>query len=212
MALAVIRTQLIYKLIYMKLMRGSNSLARGSVSKLTGESFMDMVQDSPYKKLLRVPAVYDVYIDRSQWHWFLLVKMKDSDLPFVSFEVTTPNLTDLEAVMKVPDNESIKGKEYVGEYQGNITVLCQTADEIMKRMGQYGLLSSNCQHFCNNVLNSIGLATFPPTVGPTVTVDVSIERHSFGQRLDLWYSRTVVHTPRYVGTMAAAVVGALVGV
>ncbi len=174
----------------------------------TGEPFVDMVKETkPYGRLLRVRTTYEIYIHNARYHWLLLVRMKDSELPFITLEVTSPNMKDLTTVMGV--TQSDKKEEKVGEYEGTIVDLCKAADEIVKKMGGYGLFSSNCQHFCNNVLKWIGLKTFPTTVGPEVTVTVD-DKRSERSRIDTIYGRALGCTPAFVGSMAATGVGMIV--
>ena len=47
--------------------------------------------------------------------------------------------------------------------------LCKTAEKVRCGMGEYNLLKNNGQHFCNNVLEELGLPTTPTTVGPITT-------------------------------------------
>lgn len=50
-----------------------------------------------------------------------------------------------------------------------IKEVCEIADAVRRGMQYYRLLDNNCQHFCNNVLERLGLETERTTVGPTTT-------------------------------------------
>jgi hypothetical protein len=52
-----------------------------------------------------------------------------------------------------------------GTYNGTLHDLCQIADKVVEEMKSYNLVTSNCQHFCNNLLRKIGKKTYPMTVG-----------------------------------------------
>ena len=57
----------------------------------------------------------------------------------------------------------------VGTLTTTIMKLCETAKAVQVGMGKYNLITNNCQHFCNNVLQKLGLPTTRTTVGPTTT-------------------------------------------
>lgn len=50
-----------------------------------------------------------------------------------------------------------------------IKEICEIADEVRRGMGRFNMLDNNCQHFCNNVLQRLGLQTERTTIGPTTT-------------------------------------------
>ena len=179
--------------------------------RLVGEPFVDMVKETPYKDVLTVNATHEVYIMKAQLHRLLLVKMKDSSYPWITFEVSTPNLIDLMTVMqKTEDLPQIS--EEVGDYEGNLLSICEIADSVVKRMKNYRLFSNNCQHFCNNLLLELGLDTFETTVGPRTTLEPEFKpSHLTARGLDCAYSSAIGYAPGIVARATAAAVGFAVG-
>ena len=78
--------------------------------------------------------------------------------------------------------------EDVGVHEGN---LCHMADDVVKQMGNYNFISSNCQHFCSNLLSKLGHQTYPTTVGPETTLT---DDNFIAKEFDL-LSR-IMHPPR----------------
>ena len=61
----------------------------------------------------------------------------------------------------------------VGTMKTTIMKLCETAEAVRVGMGKYNLITNNCQHFCNNVLEKLGLPTTPTSAGVVgTTTDV----------------------------------------
>ena len=179
--------------------------------RLVGEPFVDMVKETPYKDVLTVNATHEVYIMKEHLHRLLLVKMKDSSYPWITFEVSTPNWTDLMTVMqKSEDLPQIS--EEVGDYEGNLLSICEIADSVVKRMKNYRLFSNNCQHFCNNLLLELGLDTYETTVGPRTTLEPEFKRsHLTARGLDYACSSAIGCAPGIVARATAAAVGFAVG-
>ena len=133
--------------------------------------FSEMIAYSPYEYTKNITTTYGVYIDKQRQHWFLLLKMKDSTLPFFSLEASTPDLSSLRHEMFLFD--PYKGKAtFCGEITFKLLDILLVADKIVTEMKVYSLFSSNCQHFCNNFLNHYGFDTFPPTFGKEVTAEI----------------------------------------
>lgn len=192
----------------------SSSSASSSVytfgGRLVGEPFVDMVKETPYKDVLTVNATYEVCIIKNI-HRLLLVKMKDSSYPWITFEVNTPNLTDLTTVMQETEDLPQISEE-VGDYEGNLLSICEIADSVVKRMKNYRLFSNNCQHFCNNLLLELGLETYETTVGPRTTLEPEFKSSHFTARgLDRAYSSAIDFAPGIVVRATAAAVGFAVG-
>ena len=61
---------------------------------LSGSPYVMMVELTDYRTVRNVTTSYDVYVITKQLHWLVLVRMTDSDLPFLTFEVTTVNFRD----------------------------------------------------------------------------------------------------------------------
>ena len=57
------------------------------------DPFPKAIESTVYGPILNVPLEYEINLDSSGWHWFLLVKgkMEGANYPLISFEVTTDN-------------------------------------------------------------------------------------------------------------------------
>ena len=138
--------------------------------------FVDMIKDhSVYGLMIRSPTLYEVKLVHGarHLHWFLLIKMKDSELPYITFEITTSNLTNLIQTTRTvtltadglwSDLLSNTSPTDIGTYNGSLHKLCLLADEVVEEMGTYHLLDNNCQDFCNKLLNKIGKGEHPTTI------------------------------------------------
>ena len=211
-----------------------------------GSPFPEAILNTPYKYFLDFPGNYDIYLDSSGYHWYIMVQcnMEGVNLPKISFEITCDTIVkrDLIQTMRVlEENDSdteivargraikgaIKGAGGVGAGAGamiggvagpagmvlgsilglivgaaaggavavggaggvrgvmllmsgtelrkvgtmktTIMKLCETAEAVRVGMGKYNLITNNCQHFCNNVLEKLELPTTPTTVGHRTT-------------------------------------------
>jgi hypothetical protein len=150
------------------------SLSSGQGFSNYGKSFVEMVNGSDYKPVIHTSSSYEVrIINPESAHWLILVKMKGSGFPYLTFEITTSNGSDLLETTRAVSDES---SEEVGDYDGDLYGLCQIADEVVKEMAEYNFFTSNCQQFCNNLLQKMGLPTYPPTIGPETHSKEDIEK------------------------------------
>ncbi len=178
-----------------------------------GRPFKEMVKKTAYGNLVRVHSNYEVSLVHRQLHWLLMVKMMDSDEPYISMEIVTSNMFDIIPVMREIQETELgcfgtlfsAAPTKVGIFNGTLIELCGKADTVVKRMDRYNLLTSNCQHFCNNVLQGLGLRTFPTTVGPETTLDSDQEFDTVTRVLGRITGAVTSHAG--VGHIGAAVVG-----
>jgi hypothetical protein len=128
-----------------------------------GRSFVEMTQEHhQYGLLINVKTTYEVkLVHRESAHWYFLVKTKDSTLPYISLEIRTTDLSDLVSFTCEVDSLNADTSSDIGEYQGSLLSLCELADRVVRDMGSYDLLTSNCQTFCNEVLKRMGKPEFP---------------------------------------------------
>ena len=181
--------------------------------------------------ILDVRLDYDIYLDNSELHWYLLVHCSEGDkFPYISLEITSNALWfgKMVPTMRIiqPD-KMFESSHVINAYLGKTAVpidaasvglagasfvikalllhlreggvrevmlsfggikatkihtrkttlmeLCKTAERVRLGMGDYNLLTNNCQHFCNNVLKELGLPTKQTTVGPTTTTVKDID-------------------------------------
>ena len=133
----------------------------GEDSSITFKQLAERIPS--YKNVLYVSGLYEVYISRASLHWYLLVKLHGSELPFVTLEITRgADKTSFVAMMYVLEDDRDKELLKLDE-NTSLHVLCDVADEVKQKMGCYDLLSNNCQHFCNNVLKWLNYEQFKTT-------------------------------------------------
>lgn len=146
----------------------------------SGHLFVEMLTSHPiYRTFIRVICDYEVRLVHGvpYLHWYVLVRMKDSKSPYLTFEVTTMDMTDLIPTTRnvVPNGGFLAKLLFsptdVGTYRGSLYQLCQLADETVIEMNRYHFVESNCQHFCNRLLKKMGFKTFSTTVGPEMGGD-----------------------------------------
>ena len=54
-----------------------------------------------YRPILEVPLDYDIYLDSSSLHWYLVVHCQMGDFPYISFEITTDKTLTLIPTMRI---------------------------------------------------------------------------------------------------------------
>lgn len=135
------------------------------------KSFSEMINVTCYEPLKKVKGKYEIFIDCNKLHWLLLIKMKDSKLHFFSLEVSTPDLSSFRHEMFLFDGYE-GGRKYCGEIDAKLEDILDAADRIVVKMEKYRLLSSNCQHFCNNFLNHYSFEVYRTTIGKDVTASI----------------------------------------
>ena len=209
-----------------------------------GSPFTEAITNTPYQYILHSPQEYNIYLDTSGLHWYIMVhcNMDGGEFPYVSLEITAdkafgsdlvPTMRTLEKINtgrrrekgygRMSDSVAagvggiagaalgmaggpigiivgyIVGKSVgvgvnagtggmrgamltfsgskptkVGTMKTTIMELCDTAETVRIGMGKYHLLTNNCQHFCNNVLEKLELPTTRTTVGHRTT-DVNFD-------------------------------------
>jgi len=155
-----------------------------------------MVEKTDYKSTRNVVVDYDIFVVRKQLHWLLLVRMIDSELSFLTIEITTTNLHDCIPTMRRLSQPTTSisttrlasdcsvplltcEPETVGKYRGKLVDICKITDSVMEKMEEYNLLTNNCQHFVNNLLSRLGFTTYQTTVGPQTSLPLTREEREF---------------------------------
>jgi hypothetical protein len=125
--------------------------------------FVEMIGEHPiYGHLMKVKGVYEVQlVHLESAHWYLVVRTKDSTMPYISLEIRTTDLSDLVQFTREIDSLETGVSSDVGVYEGTLLSLCELADRVVKEMDSYDLLTCNCQTFCNLLLKKIGKREFP---------------------------------------------------
>ena len=133
-----------------------------------GLPFIKLVKKhGTYGLVLETSAQYEVRLihgTTSNLHWIILLKMKDSKLPYITHEITTElDMKDLIPVVRTiqeadplltnPNN----GMDEVGVYTGSLEDISAMADEVISDMETYNLIKNNCQNFCNYLLKKMKL-------------------------------------------------------
>ena len=135
-----------------------------------GRPFVGMLEDHHlYGEWLDAEAEYEIKLAKSTLHWYILVKKKGSrTLPYVTFEITTSNMTNL-----IPATRNIKVCENNATdkdvFKGCLFKICCLADEVVSKMDTYDLFVRNCQNFCNELLTKLGKDESPTTFSPDTT-------------------------------------------
>lgn len=156
--------------------------------------FVQQVQANPtYGSMVHSVSEYEVRLvhGKKQLHWFLLVKMFRSKLPYLTLEISTTDLCDLIPILRsvaCENNENSKPQVEdplsatcitdAGTYKGTLYDLCRLADKVVQEMKKYNLVTSNCQHFCNNLLRKIGMKMYPTTIG-RMTSEIKEKRFDY---------------------------------
>ena len=163
--------------------QGQNAESGEKVEE-TRKSFVQQVSsaNSTYASMLPSKLSYEFKLVHGKkcFHWFFLLKIKDSQLPYITLEIQTSDLHDLIPTVQNIENGAISITEAFSHsnttvltdldvYDGRLQDLCEIADEVVEAMKEYNVVSSNCQHFCNNVLNKLGRKIFSTTVGHQCT-------------------------------------------
>lgn len=186
-----------------------------------GLSFTQMLQKNrKYKRASNVLTDFDVRLvhsTRGPLHWYILVKMVGSTLPFLTIEITTSNLTDLIPTMRtIYLNEAggclSRPPTEVGIYHGTLQNICKSADAVVAEMGGYNLLVNNCQHFCNNLLQKLNFRAYDTTIGPKTTLGDEVTKVDFITTvLGQVYDKALAGAPAGIGSIGAAGVGSAIG-
>ena len=148
-------------------------------SEKDGETFTKLVKThTPYGKLFQCSVGFEIYINRKGLHWYLLARMENAELPFVTFEIVTDDGKTIIAVVCLQDDDT--GKEHCTSLETTMEELCSIADTTRNQMGRYNLMNCNCQHFCNAFLSSFprDVVPFQTTVGPQVPSGLPIDNGS----------------------------------
>ena len=125
--------------------------------------FVQMIQEHPvYGRLMEAKGGYEIrLVHLKSPHWYLLVRTKDSTMPYISLEIRTTDLSDLVQFTRQVDSLDADISSDVGVYEGTLLSLCELADRVVKDMGSYDLLACNCQTFCNQLLKKMDKSEFP---------------------------------------------------
>ena len=162
---------------------GSNSSSSSSnnqrtiVNILEGETFADLVKNTPYGGTLRIELNYEIRLVHKQLHWMLLINAEDSDV-YISIEVTTSDMSTLVPLVRIfQDEESTPASTLVVTRKLKLANIASAADTVVQTMGTYHFILRNCQHFCNTWLEFQGCKTFPTTIGPRTAYVSDQDKH-----------------------------------
>lgn len=161
--------------------------------RIVNVPFTEAVKDPllEYKPILDVPMDYDIYLDSSALHWYLVVRgnLPKSNFPYVTFEITTDEyyssiIPEMRLINPEKEEENLYHSsgivcsmaDYVYRFSGcymtkkgkvhaTMRELSEIAEGVRQNMGNYSLFSKNCQVFCNEFLKKHGLPTTPTTLG-----------------------------------------------
>lgn len=132
-----------------------------------GETFSQIVENKTrYGDLFETPSRYEVYVNHSGHHWYLLLRLEQSKLPFMTLEIITTDGQTIKPLVCIQKDDT--GKQHYTTMEGNMHEFCSLADTFIKEMRRYDAHKKNSQHFCNAFLGSFGLPSIETTVGPTI--------------------------------------------
>ena len=188
----------------------------------SGHPFLEMMQaHETYRLIIRSPAHYEIKLFHgtmiTNCHWYLLVKMKDSELPYITIEITTTTMTNLIQTIRIvkPDggvwsNLLLKNPLMdIGTYKGTLHDICCLADEVVSDMQTYDLGSNNCQDFCNKLL--IKMRMIDTALPTTLHMEEGSMFDCFSVVLRKVYGVAVSNASGVVATAGATVLAGLVG-
>ncbi len=126
--------------------------------------FIDLVKRVPhYKYMVETSCAYDIYISTGKLHWFILIQLNGSSLPFVTIEITRSDVDKVSFLAVMEILQDVTDKQKLKTETTTLNDLCGVADEVKAKMGYYDLYHNNCQHFCNNFLKWLNYEQFPTT-------------------------------------------------
>ena len=166
--------------------------------RIVNVSFPEAVKDPilQYNTVLNVTMDYDIYLDSSDLHWYLVVhgNMPGADFPYVTIEITTDQISssmipEMRLIHPEKEQENLYHSsgivcpitDYVYRFSGcymtrkgtvhtTMRNLSEIAERVRQNKGDYNLFFNNCQDFCNGFLMENGL----PTTTTTVSFDEQI--------------------------------------
>jgi len=131
-------------------------------------SFYDLIMglDSSHKKIIDKNLCYKVYVHCPFVDHHCIVLVDDLGLcGCLTLELTIMEDSDVpdgQASHKVAPKVQLYSGDvnklsYKGKVQCTLESLCEDAYKVLSSMGTYDLAFNNCQHFCDNFLEKIGL-------------------------------------------------------
>ena len=189
----------------------SSNNQRTLVNVLEGETFADLVKNTPYGGTLRIELNYEIRLAHKQLHWMLLINAEDSDA-YISIEVTTSDMSTLVPLVHIfQDEESTPASTLVATRRLKLADIASAADTVVQTMGTYHFILRNCQHFCNTWLDFLGCKTFPTTIGPRKAYVSDQDQHvgvdSFGEIIQTRLGNFFV-VPRGLESVVARIINA----
>ena len=143
-------------------------------SEIDDAPFSVKIKRSDYRCISGAKKTYHVYLNKDNFHWYIILHNEDegTTYPFLTIEInTTKNCDKIIPVMNTLQPEKINKKWKISDIEIKLDTLCEIADSIVTEMGEYNVLTSNCQMFCNNLLLKLKLIDEPFTTsaGPEIT-------------------------------------------
>ena len=115
-----------------------------------------------------------MYLNKDDFHWRIILHNEEEGTTylFLTIEIsTTKDFDKIIPVMNVLEKVKVNTKWIISEIEIKLDTLCEIADKIVTKMGDYNVLTSNCQIFCNNLLLKLELIDkpFSTSVGPDIS-------------------------------------------
>ena len=145
-------------------------------SEVDDATFSVKVKRTGYQCISGAKKIYCVYLNKESYiHWYIILhhEAEGTTYPFLTIEISSSgkDCVNITPKMNILEQEKINTKWKLSDIEIKLDTLCEIADKIVTEMGDYNVLTSNCQHFCNNLLLKLGVIDkpFSTSVGPDIS-------------------------------------------
>ena len=146
-------------------------------SEVDDATFSVKVKQTGYQHISGAKKIYRVYLNKESYiHWYIILHHEEegTTYPFLTIEISSSgkDCVKIIPVMKILKQEEVNNEwKLPDDIEIKLDTLCEIADKIVTEMGDYNVLTSNCQHFCNNLLLTLRVIDkpFSTTAGPDVS-------------------------------------------
>ena len=137
-------------------------------------AFSVKVKRSKYECISGSKKMYRVYLNKDIFHWNIILHHEEegSTYPFLTIEIyTTKEYGKIIPVMKELQQNEINTEWEIFDIEIKLDTLCEIADKVVAKMGEYNLFTNDCQIFCNDLLLDLHLIDkpFSTSFGPDIS-------------------------------------------
>ena len=155
-------------------------------TSVADNAFENLVENNTeYDDIFEASHLYAIYINRMQLHWYLLVKLDESELPFVTFEIVIKDGVKT-ALVCVQNTDKVITQNLRPCTKQNTTLkeLCSIIDINRNQMGRYNPQTQSSQQFCNAVLGSFKIPASETNGDDSDFDDFNVVTASLSDRLN----------------------------